>query len=38
MTRLLTGCLAASVIGAAAPGFAQAVRSADREPLQFAML
>jgi outer membrane protein TolC len=38
MTRLLTGCLAATVIGAAAPAFAQAVPSADREPLQLAAL
>ena len=38
MTRLLTTCLAATVLGAAAPGFAQAVRSADREPLQLATL
>lgn len=38
MTRLLTGCLAATVIGAAAPGFAQPVQSAVREPLQLATL
>jgi len=38
MTRLLTGCLAIIAIGAAAPGFAQAIQSADREPLQLATL
>lgn len=38
MTRLLAGCLAAVVIGASAPVFAQAVQSADREPLQLATL
>ena len=38
MTRLLTGCLAIIAIGAAAPGFAQAIQSADREPLQLAIL
>ena len=38
MTRLLTGCLAATVIGAATPVFAQALQASDREPLQLATL
>ena len=38
MTRVLTGCLAASLIGAAAPALPQTVRPDGREPLQLGAL
>ena len=38
MTRLLTGCLAVSLIGASAPAFSQVARPDGRDPLQLGAL